>query len=475
MLLQNGNVLQYKDSNIFFTKMDIRLRDHIMETGGHLIPQPGEECLDLKGDFVLPGMINSHCHSYTNILKGTSFGEPLELWSRDTIALGRVLTEEDMALSTSLGICEMLRAGVTTCVDHLPHLKTAYAAAKIYAASGFKVGLAPMLHNIRDSDLLYGMAAAIPKSDGPGSFPSVREYMDFYEDFIHNFHYPEKNLQVMVGINSPQRADEDLLKASSDLSHRFNLPIHCHVLETQWQRLSADHSISPITQLDLFGLLGERTSLAHCIWMKEKELDLIAQRKILTVSNPTSNLFLGSGIFPLEHYLKRNIPIALGSDGVNCGTNHNMLEILRFFMLIQRTREPDYRRWITVKDGYEMITKNGSYAMGFLRSSGEIKPNLAADLVVADKNSFLNILDTSIPNQLIFNTSSLSVKHVLINGCFVMKEQEILGITEGDLRKEIDERKPYLQKSMREALKASWQDKQIYRSVYQNIKKINQK
>lgn len=470
MLLQNGNVLQNKDSNIIFTKMDIRIQDNIiLETGMNLIPESGEECLDLKDDFVLPGMINSHYHSYTNILRGTSFGEPLELWSNDTIALGRILTKEDIALSVSLGICEMLRAGVTACVDHIPHLETAHVAARTYEASGFKAGLAPMLHNIKDSDLLYGMDSVIPKSEGPSPFPSVREYIDFYEDFIKNFHHPNGHLQVMVGINSPQRADEYLLKASSDLSHKFNLPIHCHLLETSWQRLSADHSISPLTQLDQFNLLGERTSLAHCVWMKQDELDLIAERKALPVSNPTSNHFLGSGVFPLKQYLRRNIPVALGSDGVNCGTNHNMLEILRFFMLMQRTAEQDYLRWITVKDGYQMVTKNGRSVLGFPQPSGEIKTNQAADLIVADKNSFLDILDTSLPNQLIFNTSLLSVKHVLINGRFVMKEQKILGIKEDDLRMEIAERKPYLEKSMRAALKSACKDKKLYQSVYQTL------
>lgn len=470
MLLQNGIVLQNIDSAMIFTKMDIRLRDHIIsETGENLIPETGEECLDLKGDFVLPGMVNSHYHSYTNILRGTSFGEPLELWSADTVALGRILTEEDMSLSVSLGICEMLRAGVTACVDHLPHLSTAHAAAKKYIHSGFKAALAPMLHNIRDCDLLYGINDVIPKSGGPSPFPSCSEYMGFYEDFVRNFHHPDSHIQVMVGVNSPQRADEELLKISSELSHKFNLPVHCHLLETRWQRLSADQSISPLKKLDQFDLLGERTSLAHCVWMKENELDLIAGRKALAISNPTSNHFLGSGVFPVEKYLQRNIPVALGSDGVNCGTNHNMLEILRFFHLIQRNREPDYRRWISAKNGYKMITENGSSVLSFPRPSGEIKANYAADIVVADKNNFLDILDTSLPNQLVFHTSSLSVRHVLINGRFVMRDEKILGIMEDDLRKEIAERKTCLEKSMKSALKAAGQDKKPYRSAYQKL------
>lgn len=468
MLLKNGKVLIDNDSNINFIKTDIRIDDNtIVELASDLIPTLGEECIDLDGDYVLPGMINSHYHSYTNILRGTSFGEPLELWSSDTVALGKILTETEMTLSTSLGICEMLRAGVTACVDHLPHLATSHAAAKTYETAGFKSALAPMLHNVSDSNMLYKASEAFPNS-GAGNFPSIEEYTAYYTDFIDKFHNPDGNVQVIVGVNSPQRADEELLKAASDLSHRFNLPVHCHLLETKWQRLSADHDISPLFKLDQFDLLGEQTSLAHCIWVKEDELDLIAEKKATVVSNPTSNCFIGSGILPVKQYLKRNIPIALGSDGVNCGTNNNMLNILRFFLLLQRPYEPDFTQWISIREGFQMITKNGENILGFDKPFGEIKADCSADLVVIDKNSFLDILDSSILNQLIFN-ASISAKHVLINGHFAMRDRKILVIDEEGLRREILDRKSYLEKNMDKALNSAIEEKNIYSSIYKSL------
>lgn len=469
MLLKNGKVLVDNNSDMDFKKTDIRIDDGIIiELAENLTPTPYEECIDLNGDYVLPGMVNSHYHSYTNILRGTSFGEPLELWSVDTVALGKILTETEMALSVSLGICEMLHAGVTACVDHLPHLATSYTAAKTYETTGFKSALAPMLHNIPDNKVLYKMDEVIPNNLEDNSFPTVEEYTHYYMNFIEKFHNPNGNLQVMVGVNSPQRADDKLLKAAYELSYKFNLPIHCHLLETRWQKISADQTISPVLKLEQFGLLGNRTSLAHCIWMNEDELDLIAKRKAIVVSNPTSNCFLGSGIFPSKEYLKRNIPIALGSDGVNCGTNNNMLDILRFFLLIQRSQEQDYRQWINVKEGFHMITKNSNRILGFHRPLGEIKANYSADLVVVNKNSILNILDNYLLNQIIFN-SSLSVKHVLINGHFVMKDSKILKIDEENLKREICARKPYLQQDMLKALNSTKKEKNLYKSIYQSL------
>lgn len=470
MLLRNGYVLQIDENHIYFEKLDIRTENgKIVEMGTRLTQGQNEDMVDLDGDLVLPGMVNSHYHSYTNIIRGTSFGEPLELWSNDTVALGGVLSNRDMELSASLGIIEMLRAGVTACVDHIPHLDKAASIAEVYRSTGFKAGLAPMLHNIKDRDLLYTMDREVPMSSGPSPFPSTDEYIKFYRDYISEFNNPEGNTRVMVGINSPQRADDSLLEASSQLARDYDLPVHSHLLESRWQRLSADHASSPVEKMDRHGLLTERTSLAHCVWLTASEVDLLAKRGVTAITNPTSNHFLGSGVFPAKEFIEKEIPIALGSDGVNCGTNHNMLEILRFFLLLERNSNQDYDSWIDLKKGYEMITSNGSSILGFSKSAGKISEGLAADLVVVDRTQLIDILDSSLAGQLIFNTSQLDVKHVLINGRFMMKDREILGLSERGIRKEIAERKRELEEPMIKALERGSRDKEPFQRMFNKL------
>lgn len=468
MLIKNGNILLLEGSKLEFKKRDIRLSDSIIfEIGIDLKAQKNEEVFDVGGDFIVPGMVNAHYHSYTNILRGTSFGEPLEMWSLDTIGLGKLIKEKDARLSAQIGICEMLRAGVTSCVDHLPHLSTANVIAKTYHESGFKAALAPMLHNLRDSDVLYGMKRS--EEESSGSFPSNREVKDFYHNFIEDFHNKDQNTQVMVGINSPHRIDEDLLEIAADISSRYKLKIHSHLLETKWQRLTADKDISPVLKLDKAGLLGENTSLAHGIWVNDEELDLIKKRKATVVSNPTSNAFLGSGIFPLKKYMDRKIPIALGSDGSNCGTSHNMMQILRFFLLTQRVNNPNYVDWISIEEGFDTITKNNNSILDFKNPLGEIQSGYSADLVIIDKTDFVDILDSSLLRQLVFNISNIQVKHIMINGKFVMKDKVILNVNEDVLKEEIRERKKALEEKMKYVLRKSFLGKGTIKEALKKV------
>ncbi|MDW7669003.1 MAG: amidohydrolase family protein, partial [Bacillota bacterium] len=337
-----------------------------------------------------------------------------------------------------------------------------------YKDSGFKSALTPMIHNIKDRNILHGVNK---DNNSSSSFFSPEEYVEFYESFISKFHNNINEVtKVILGINSPQRIDDELLESVSALAKKYNLNIHSHFYETKWQKLSADDGlISPLQRLKNYDLLNEHTSLAHSIWVDDNDLDSIADHQASVISNPSSNLFLGSGVFPLKKYLKRKINIALGSDGLNCGTNHNMLEILRLFLLVHRINDTNYKNWPNQKQAYDFITKNTDKILNFSTSIGCLKENNSADIVIVDKNNFLNILDESLANQLILNTSTLQTKHVLINGKFVMKNRELTTIDEKLIRKEIEKIIPYLRDSMKHELKKSTVQKKEFENVFNNI------
>lgn len=469
MLLKNCRLLIEDQRGPRFEEGDIRIQQGIIrEVGKDLSQVLDEEILDLNGDMVIPGLINSHYHSYTNILRGLSYGEPLEMWSQDTVELGRCLNEEDMILSCQLGIIEMLKNGVVGFIDHIPHLDHVQSIARHYQQLPLRVGLAPMIHNVSDAQILKDLdQMGYPK----GTFPNLDDYRALLSELIREFHDPTGELQVFLGVNSPQRADDDLLDLVAELAERYDLPLHCHALESRWQKASAIRDGSPIQKLNRHGLLTQRTSVAHGIWLDFEELDIMAEKGVTVVTNPTSNAFLGSGLLPIEAYLQRDIPLALGSDGLNCGTNHNMVEILRFFLLTQRQGEPDHRKWLSLALALDLLIHNGQRLLGI--QGGTITPGARADLVVIDSTNFLDLVPESLLNQLLFHHHLPIARHVLIKGKFALRDGKVLLLDEMAVRNQLHDLRQSLGAKLQNALILANAKKMPYEKGYRKLMAID--
>src|SRR6201986_2073223 len=90
-----------------------------------------------------------------------------------------------------------------------------------------------------------------------------------------------------------------------------------HLFETRYQRGYLDqlYGGDVVKFLDSIGLLSPRLSLAHCVWARPDELELLAERGVTIAVNTSSNLHLRSGIAPLAHMIRAGCRVAFGLDG----------------------------------------------------------------------------------------------------------------------------------------------------------------
>lgn len=442
-------------------KRDVRVEEgKITEIADMLVPRPGEETLDAGGKLLLPGMVNAHYHSYSNLWKGTAWGEPLEVWSSDTIVLGGLMGNEEAVLSAYLGIAEMLRCGVTSCIDHIPHSDRVDAICESYRKTGFRAAVAPMISDISDDCALCGMQPQ--KGKAP---PSPKVMMDRYNGWVSRWHDPEGTLTVLCALNAPQRSSEQALKTAADIREKYQLGVHTHLLETLWQSTSSELSgRDPVQLLKAFGLLTEKTGLAHCVYLNEVQVRDIADAGSTVVHIPTGNLFLGSGLADVSFYREHGIPVALGSDGSNCATGQNLLEILRTAILLSRLTEPDYQKWIDPAEAWQMATRNGATAAGI--SSGAIRPGMKADLVLADLSGAAYQPCFEPLEQSILLADRLDVTDVWIEGKPVMRDRKLLCMDEDALKEAVRERTSYLYESARQAKERVLPEKKRFETAY---------
>ncbi|WP_181742510.1 amidohydrolase family protein [Terrilactibacillus laevilacticus] len=425
-----------------------------------------DEEYDADGYVIIPGLINSHYHSYANLLKGFGNDLPLEIWSIFTVAYGQSLDEEGSALAVTLGTMEMMKNGITCCLDHFPHLLRTESALMAYQQSGMRVIFAPMLQDIPDYRLLpvslpieeyIRLEKTKPKS------PS--DMLTYYEDLIQRWHGKDAKIQIAVGPNAPQRCSEGMLQIGKQLSQTNHLHLHTHLLETKIQANLG----GAVHLLEKIGMLDSPISLAHSVWLKPEEMNLIEGKPVTIVHNPASNMILGSGKAPILEYLKRGISVALGTDASNCGTEHNLFETMRLALMLQRSGETDYRKWLHHEDVFRMATIGGAKAVGMERKIGILSPGACADLVLLKKDSISLTPLNNLLKQIVYYGNGRDVESVMINGQWTIKNGKFVTLNEKQIIQKAKMYREKMKKGASQAVQQARQQQPYFERMYREF------
>ena len=392
------------------------------------------EVVDAAGAIVMPGLVNAHYHSYSTLLKGTQNGLPLEPWALYTVAYGKVLGDEAIRLAVLLGAAEMLRNGVTACVDHFPHTRWVESALAAHEASGMRVAFAPFMQDVLDHEFLeIALPPAIRATLDAAPRTDSAEAERMYRELVRRWHGRAGRITLALGPNAFQRCSPRLVATWRRLGDELRLPVHTHLVET-WAQAARGRAVWPggtVAEMARRGLLNERLSLAHGIWLESDEHELLARHGVTIVHNPASNLMLGSGRLALPTLIERAVPLALGTDSSNTGGRHSLFEVMRLALMLPRPETPDPRSWPGANRVLGMATTGGARALGLAGALGRIERGQRADLVLLDpRTAALAGAPTTVPH-LVQHASAEAVTAVMVNGTWVLRDGRILAFDEG--------------------------------------------
>src|SRR5207247_5390994 len=126
-----------------------------------------------------------------------------------------------------------------------------------------------------------------------------------------------------------------------------------------------------------------RLCVAHCVWIDDREQQLLADRDIKVMHCPGSNLKLGSGIAPVVEMRARGIIVSLGADGAACNNRLDMFEEMRLAALLQAMRrQPGI---LPAPEVLWMATRAGAKTLGLDHEIGSLEVGKKADLIVVDR------------------------------------------------------------------------------------------
>jgi 5-methylthioadenosine/S-adenosylhomocysteine deaminase len=241
----------------------------------------------------------------------------------------------------------------------------------------------------------------------------------------------EELITTSIAPHAPYSVSDEAFTLINTYSEELNINIHTHLHETQWEiEASIDkYGITPVQRLNNLGIIGPSLTAAHCVYLNDQDMGILAKNKVSIVHNPSSNMKLGSGIADVAKMLKQNLSVSLGTDSSASNNRLDIMEEMRLAALLIKgsTKSPES---IPANEAIKMATINGAKALGLGSVIGSIEKNKKADLVAIDLSAIENQPIYNPISTLVYSSSRSDVSYVWIDGKIKLKEKSLVNIDE---------------------------------------------
>jgi len=367
--------------------------------------RPSGSVLNCHGRLLIPGLINTHCHSPMTLFRGMADDLPLMEWLNEHIfpAEARLVNPEMAYICGRLAGLEMLMAGITTVADSYFH---ASDAARGLVEAGMRV--------ISAQGIIDFPAPGVPD---PGK--NIKAAADFLADFDCG-----ELARPAIFCHSPYTCSGKTLCEAKKLARDAGCLFFIHLAETRAEVaiINKEHGTSPARYLAGLGLLDSDTVLVHCVHLDDEEIGLIAAADAAISLCPRSNMKLASGIAPADRILAAGIRTGLGTDGP---ASNNLLDILLEMDMVAKSLKIFRHDPATIPatQAYAMATWMGAASLGLDQEIGRIKEGMRADLaVIASDNAGLTPQYHG-HSLLAYSASGNDVNDVVVNGRVVVRDR----------------------------------------------------
>ena len=380
-------------------------------TSDELAPLAGQAARvhDAGGMILMPGLVNAHCHAADSLFRGLVENASLEDWlKRIWVAESAVLDPGTVETGATLGLAELLLAGVTSVMDMFWYPDSTVAAA---SRLGMRVATGPVFF------------------DGPGidGFDTERRTEE-----AHGFFGRHGGSETVFACSMPHgtyTVCPENLRLAHGIAREHGGLFSTHAAETAAEQadISKRYGRSVVRHLNHLGALDGRSVLAHCVHVDDEEIGILARTGAVVAHNPVSNLKLGSGIAPIGRMLDAGVRIALGTDGAVSGNDINPWLAMRLAAMLPKgiTGRPDL---VSPRQVLEMATANGARALGQGDSLGSLEAGKHADMVLLDVDAVHAVPMFDPLTHLVYSASKSDVRHVFVGGEQVVEDRRIVNV-----------------------------------------------
>lgn len=334
----------------------------------------GAKKIDASGKVVFPGFIQTHTHLCQTLFRNAA--DELELldWlSKKIWKMEAAHSAQTLYVSALSGIYELLSSG-TTCILDMATVRHTDAVFEAVKKSGIRANVGKCLMDHPDT-----------------TPPFLRESTEnALNESIALFKRWHKKANDRIRVSYAPRfvvsCTERLLHDVNLLAKQQDALIHTHASENlkEIQLVKKMVGYENIEYLHQLGLTSDRLVLAHCIWLKPNEMEILENTRTNVTHCPSSNLKLASGLARVPEMRARNINVSLGADGAPCNNNLNQITEMRLAALIHKPGGGP--KTLRAQEALDMATLHGAKALHWQDSIGSIECGKKADLTCFDLN-----------------------------------------------------------------------------------------
>ncbi len=362
------------------------------------------EVYDGQGRLLLPGFYNAHAHSPMTLLRGYAEGLPLDRWLNESVfPFEAKMTPEDSYWGSMLSIAEMLKFGTVSFSDMYFHTD---ARAWAVMDTGIKANLCDSVIAIGDGEF----------ATNPGCIANDKAFADYNGT-------ANGRILVDFNIHAEYTSGPHVCAEIAQRARELNTRIHVHVSETKKEHeecKTRHNGMTPVQYFESLGVFEVPVLAAHCVWLEDADMDIMANHGAFVAANPISNMKLGSGFAPLHRYLENGIDVALGTDGPASNNNLDMMQDMYIMSMMPKGLSGNPCA-ITPAESIMAATRTGARAQGRM-DCGVIDYGMKADLMVLDITGPSWYPATDILNNLIYAGHGHDVVMTMVDGVVLYRD-----------------------------------------------------
>ena len=376
---------------------------------------------------LLPGFIDLHVHAPQWPNAGLALDRPLYEWLEEyTFPLEAKFKDAKYAHLVYDNLVETLLANGTT---------TALYFGSVDNTGNLELVKSCLTHHQR------GFVGKVVM-DNPEQTPSyyrdesATAALNETENFIHEVANLNENQTIPVTpVITPRflpSCTDDVLAGLGKLASKYDLPIQSHCSESDWENgyALATHGKRDATVLDEFGLLTDKSVMAHGTLLNGEDIQRFKNRGVGIAHCPISNVYFGNAVLPAKKLLSENVKVGMGTD-ISGGYDPSVYQNIRQAIMSSRLLNdgvdneitPDLRgkhdAAITAKNAFYMATVGGAKSLNLV--TGQIKEGYTADLQIvhAKYPTFGQQVPEDTFEKLMYQTTVSEIDHVMTQGVFV--------------------------------------------------------